>query len=131
MAGLVCWNCGTDLKDVDLPITRHSNCTACHEVLHCCRMCRHYAPSRPGECDHDEADPPVHKESANLCSYFKPRPRAFEDREGKRRQAAKSQLNALFGEDESTGQEEAGPVDSPSTEEDEIRAKLDDLFSDD
>lgn len=131
MAKLVCWNCGTDLKDVARPITRHSNCPECYEVLHCCRMCRHYAPSLPGDCNHDEADPPVHKESPNLCNYFKPRFGAFEDAEGRRKDAAKSQFAALFGEDGDDGDVPEGEIDPKPAEEDEIRSKLDSLFSDD
>jgi hypothetical protein len=127
MTELVCWNCGTDLDDVPRPISRHANCPRCYEVLHCCRMCRHHVASIPGECDHDEADPPVHKESANFCSYFKPRFRAFEEKEARRKDGAKSRADALFGED--AERDHPGPAD-PSSDEDEIRSRLDDLFDD-
>lgn len=131
MARLVCWNCGTDLKNVPRPISRHSNCPECYEVLHCCRMCRHYAPSIQGECDHDEADPPVRKESPNLCSYFKPRFGAFKDEEGKRKSAAKSRFAALFDEENESGGPSTADDPVEPEKEDEIRAKLNELFSDD
>lgn len=130
---LVCWNCGADLEDIPRPISRHANCPDCYEVLHCCRMCRHYAPSRPGDCDHDRADPPVHKEGANFCDYYKPKFGAFEEEEGKRKSEAKSQFDALFGEDSGDAGEEddSREGDRKSSPDDEIRSKLDDLFRDD
>ena len=130
MAELVCWNCGTDLKGVPRPISRHVYCPECYEVLHCCRMCRHYAPSIQGECDHDEADPPVQKESPNFCSYFKPRFDAFEDKEGRRKQAARLKANSLFGDDEPGAKTDASDEMSRD-DQNEIRARLDVLFSDD
>jgi len=125
---LACWNCGASLKEIPRPISRHANCPKCYEVLHCCRMCRWYAPGRPGDCDHDRAEPPVEKENANFCEYFAPGTGTYESEEGMKKQAARSKFASLFGEDE---QEERGPEsDSSSNDQDGARSKLDDLFKD-
>lgn len=129
MGELVCWNCGASLKDIPRPISRHSNCPSCYEVLHCCRMCKWYAPGRPNDCDHDRADPPVEKESANFCDYFAPATGTYAEREGERKQHAKSKFAALFDED----QDEDTPADDTDGEDEEqntLRSKLDDLFKD-
>lgn len=119
---LVCWNCGASLAEVPRPISRHSNCPKCFEVLHCCRMCRRYAPGRPGDCDHDRTEPPVDKESANFCEYFLPAAGTYAAVEGARKDAAKSKLDALFGE--------GGGDASPDADQDDTKSRLDDLFDD-
>ncbi len=124
MAELQCWNCGASLDALPRPITRHMNCPACSEDLHCCRLCRHYAPSAAhyGSCDEERAEPPVYKESANFCDYFRPTTAAFREQNAARRDAAQASLDALF--DPSPEQGDAAPPD----EADEARRKLDDLF---
>lgn len=118
---LVCWNCGTSLEEIPRPISRHANCPKCYEVLHCCRMCRFYAPGRPGDCDHDRAEPPVEKENANFCEYFAPSFNTWVSAEGQRKEAARSKFDALFGGDD---------VDGGALDPDDPRSKLDDLFDD-
>lgn len=127
---LVCWNCGESLDKVPRPITRHMYCPDCHEVLHCCRMCKWYAPGRPSDCDHDRADPPVEKESANFCEYFVPRPRAYKPADGERQDVAKSKLSSLF--DDEPGDTDLGPDDEQlfPQEKDDVQSRLDDLFDD-
>lgn len=124
MASLVCWNCGASLDGIPLPISRHANCESCFEVLHCCRMCRHYRPDARPDCDHERADPPVEKESANFCEYFKPANR-FSAESATRAGTAKSDLDALFGED-SAGSD----IDEVETDPDDPLNKLNDLFDD-
>ncbi len=123
---LVCWNCGKSLSDIPLPVSRHANCSACFEVLHCCRMCRHYAPDKRPYCSHERADPPIEKETANFCDYFKPANR-FSGKVAERSGRAKSELDSLFGD---TGD----VLDTASNEVDvdvpEPLNKLDDLFDD-
>lgn len=121
---LVCWNCGASLADIPRPISRHADCPKCHEVLHCCRMCRWYSPGRPVNCDHDRAEPPVEKEIANFCEFFSPTFGSFVASEAERKGAARSKFDALFGDGESE--------DQPAAEEgkDDLRSKLDDLFDD-
>lgn len=122
---LKCWNCGASLAGMPLPISRHANCEKCFEVLHCCRMCRHYREEAHGACDHDRADPPVVKESANFCDYFKPANK-FDAGDRRKATSAKLDLEALFG-NEADAKEEM-PDD---TETDEKKKNpLDDLFGD-
>ena len=129
MAGLLCWNCGASLDDVPRPISRHATCAKCFEVLHCCRMCRWFAPGRPQDCDHDRAEPPVEKASANFCEFFSPSTRAFDADDASERSAARSRADALFGDDAGDSGEPDG--DAPLRGgDDNLKSKLDDLFDD-
>lgn len=124
---LLCWNCGTSLENVPRPIARHVNCPTCYEFLRCCRMCQHYAPSRPAECDDDRTDPPVIKESANFCEYFSPAFDRYEPVQADRKKGADSQLAALFDKEA----EQDRPNDLTPSGQDDVRSKLDALFEDD
>ena len=134
MAKLRCWNCGASIDEVPLPISRHATCSACFNELHCCRLCRHFEPQRTGaQCAEDRADPPVIKESANFCDWFRPDASAFSGERANRADAAKDRLQALFGsEDASEGDASVADDDveseAPKSKEDEARARLDDLF---
>jgi hypothetical protein len=136
-AELRCWNCGADLSGVPRPISRHEQCPDCFEALHCCRFCRHYRTDVTGSCDEDRADPPVIKENANFCDWFRPDASAFSDDRPGRADAAKDRLQALFGSgdaEDGADQEQSEACDAeaespkPQSKEDEARAKLDDLF---
>lgn len=135
-AELRCWNCGADLDAVPRPISRHEQCPACFEALHCCRFCRHFRTDVTGACDEDRADPPVIKENANFCDWFRPDAGAFSGERSSRADTARDQLQALFGseaadadaEDKTDAAEEDAASDAPASKEDEARAKLDDLF---
>ena len=128
MAEIVCWNCGASLAEIPRPISRHANCPACFEDLHCCRLCRHYAPAVTGQCEDDRTDPPVHKETANFCDYFRPVFGAYRARTGAQRDVARARLDAIFGEGAAGAAGEGeGSAAGPSKEE-EARAKLDALF---
>lgn len=94
------------------------NCPACFEDLHCCRLCRHYRPNVAIPCDEDRAEPPVHKEGANFCEFFRPSADAFEPALTSKHAAARSRLDALFSR-ESEG---------PGSDADDAKRKLDDLF---
>ena len=96
---LECWNCGESIADIPLPISRHANCSACYEMLHNCRMCEYFHPGGTGECDEERADPPVIKESANFCEFFKPVPGRFQPSGQKQQQSAEASLNSLFGDE--------------------------------
>ena len=96
-AELRCWNCGADLDAVPRPISRHEQCPACFEALHCCRFCRHYRKDVTGGCDEDRAEPPVVKENANFCDWFHPDASAFSGARCNRADADKDKLQALFG----------------------------------
>ena len=128
MAEIVCWNCGASLAEIPRPISRHANCPACFEDLHCCRLCRHYAPGITGQCEDDRTDPPIHKETANFCDFFRPVFGAYRARTGTKRDAARARLDALFETPESPPDEDRAGAPDVSSKEEEARAKLDALF---
>lgn len=106
---LNCWNCGHGLDAIPRPISRHANCPKCYAELHCCRLCAHFAPQRPGQCDDERTDPPVKKDTANFCDYFRPTSVASAGALDKDA-TARSKLDALFGKQAS--------ADSPATTND-------------
>lgn len=129
---LVCWKCGASLDDVPRPITRHSNCPSCYAELHCCVMCKRYDTRYTSKCSDERADPPVHKDSANFCEFFSPKPGAFDaggDRASKR---ARGELKTLFGEEDDGGnaphEDRAGQDDTTPSEEEKARRELEKLF---
>ena len=122
---LNCWNCGKALADVPLPISRHADCASCFEVLRCCRMCQHYRDLDHTKCAEDRADPPVIKENANFCEFFRPDRNAFNPNITQASGAAKSRLDALFG-----GDTEVEPADEWPENNVPKRSALDDLFDD-
>jgi hypothetical protein len=136
---LNCWNCGQSLADVPRPISRHEQCGQCFEALHCCRLCRHYRPDLAGDCDEERADPPVVKENANFCDWFRPRGGAFSGTRRGKSTAAREELDGLFGalptgaSGEPVADDQSPSADSsPELSKDEqARARLDDLFSKD
>lgn len=144
MSAIVCWNCGASLDDVPRPISRHNQCAACFNDLHCCRLCRHYDESNATTCHEDRADPPLQKENANFCEFFSPKAGAFVAKAQHRSNSAQRELDALFGHSEQDQGEQArqasndnsnvppspSPSPSPSTDDDaDPRKKLDDLFN--
>ena len=129
MTGVVCWNCGCSLDNIPRPISRHANCPECFEDLHCCRLCIHFAPRLTGQCDDDRADPPVQKENANFCDFFRPLSGAYDNARGSRKDAARQRLDALFGGE--SGETPAEDAPAASSREDSARAKLEALFKND
>ena len=131
MATLECWSCGASLDELPRPITRHMNCPECFEDLHCCRMCRNYAPDASITCTDERADPPVNKENANFCDYFRPT-NAYRTGSRERQADAKARLDALFGASEATADEsESGNDDTPAPDDDkqsDAKRRLEDLF---
>ena len=127
---LNCWNCGKALADVPLPISRHAHCASCFEVLRCCRMCQHYRDLDHTKCAEDRADPPVIKENANFCEFFRPDRNAFNPNITQASGAAKSRLDALFGDALSGGDTEVEPADDMPENNVPKRSALDDLFDD-
>ena len=122
---LNCWNCGETLADVPLPISRHAHCASCFEVLRCCRMCQHYRDLDHTKCAEDRADPPVIKENANFCEFFRPDRNAFNPNITQASGAAKSRLDALSG-----GDKEVELADDMPENNGPKRSALDDLFDD-
>ena len=133
MTELRCWNCGVPLTDIPTPISRQANCPACFNELHCCRLCTHFDSfNAADQCDEDRADPPVIKDGANFCEWFNPNPNAFPaqigTQTGAKGNAARAQLDALF-DNQPGHQATESPESAPLSREDEVRAKLDRLFS--
>ena len=55
-----------------------------------------YAPGRPSDCNHERADPPVIKESANFCDFFKPDRNAYDPKTEPSQSSAAADFDALF-----------------------------------
>jgi len=135
MAGrVVCWSCGSPLDGVPRPIRRHTLCPECRADLHVCRMCVHFDRHLIGQCAHDRADKVLDKTQANYCTYYSPRPNAYEASGAAAEDASLGELERLFGlaggpvpEEKS----EAPPVasrESPQAVRDKARAELERLF---
>ena len=130
MAELECWNCGTSLDDLPRPITRHNNCSECFESLHCCRLCRRYRPRDTITCTDDRADPPINKENANFCDFFRPASGTYDSVIGIKDAGARAGLKDLFGGEENSEHD----LDSSEITVDpdaEAKAKLEALFRQD
>ena len=108
MSDLTCWNCGASLAAIPRPISRQANCLTCHAELHACRLCRHYAPRHPAQCNEDRAEPPTRKDVANFCEWFEPTSVA-DARVLDRNAAAKANLDALFAAREAAAPQADAP----------------------
>lgn len=135
MTDLRCWDCGESLAGLPRPITRHMNCPACFEDLHCCRMCRHFTDNATAPCADERAEPPVNKEGANFCDFFRPAPHSYRVGRRERKFQAKSHLDALFGRpgqpatpDDAAADSDGAALDPIAAAEEEARRKLDALF---
>jgi len=115
---LVCWKCGASLADYTLPLRRLEECRACGAELHVCKLCRFYDTSKAKHCQEPIAEEVKDKERANFCDYFTPRPDAFSTVADTAAQAARAELDALFG----------GNPAGPANAEDAARHQLEDLF---
>ena len=82
------------------------------------------------QCFEDRADPPLQKENANFCDFFAPAAAAFEAKTTTKSDAARNELDALFGqqEDAAAEPEEADCTEKELSKEEQARKKLDDLF---
>jgi hypothetical protein len=110
--GLSCWKCGSPLH-VPLPIGRRDDCPSCHADLHVCRQCAFYDLHAAKSCREPMADETSDKERGNFCDYFRATPRGVPD--GSAADAAKAQLDALFGGKPAGGKPIAGKPISGTT----------------
>ena len=111
MARLKCWHCGKALVGINLPIKHFDLCPTCREELHCCSMCRSYAPELGGSrCRKEEADYVTNKRRANYCHYFQASSHAFKGAAAGDN-LHRNALDALFGggEDEDAPSETTAP----------------------
>lgn len=101
MKNFNCWNCGNDLADEPMPVSRHANCSQCFTELHCCKLCAHYDTQVLDDCaEADRADVPKNKEGANFCEYFQPQSGVFSSEVKSKADSARSKLDDLFGNDD-------------------------------
>ncbi len=105
------------------------NCPKCFVDLHCCRMCSKYAPNATITCNDERAEPPVNKENANFCDYYRPT-NAYRRGSVERQDAAKARLDSLFGTpaEDSEDPEADSVKDQEDDKESQARRRLDDLF---
>ena len=136
MTDAICWNCSKPLPELPLPLSRHEYCPHCAEPVHCCRMCRHYAPGIADQCREDRADPPTDRTAANFCDFFSLAPGSASATEGTGGAAdrdAWARLDALFGGsagEQGAGGPDAGDDSDHDGREAAARARLDALFGD-
>ena len=130
---LICWKCGVSLDALPLPLGRLSECPSCNAYLHVCRMCEFYDRSVSRSCREPVAEEVAEKERANFCGYFRAKPNAFNPGNEAATQAARAELEALFGKQ---GRSETTPLngelkahrEKKQSEADRARNKLDRLF---
>lgn len=120
---LACYRCGASLEALTLPLARLDMCPGCDVELHVCRMCVNYSPSAPDGCIEEDAPEVRNKTTANFCDYFSPNPSAFDGRELRAEDRARTELDALFG---NAG--EASKDSGQSSETDEILDQAEALF---
>ncbi|MCE2461894.1 MAG: hypothetical protein J4F38_14110 [Pseudomonadales bacterium] len=79
----------------------------------------------------ERTDPPVNKENANFCDYFRPT-NAYRIGSRERQAGAKAKLDVLFGGEGLAGEEaksaDSGAVDPADDKQAEAKRRLDDLF---
>ena len=123
---MLCWKCGSALKNLLLPFSRYEECSVCKADLHACRACKHYDPNIADACREDRADFTLDKDKANFCDYFKVNTKAYQPQDSSEARAARAKLALLFGEDlpEQAGSED----DSPQSEAERALAELKQLF---
>lgn len=105
-----CWKCGSHLTDIFLPLPRLAECPSCRAQLHVCRMCVYFDPAVSQQCREPIADHVADKTRANYCGYFQINPNAFTPASGQA-EASRSELESLFGDDDSADQAPRNPLD--------------------
>lgn len=95
-------------------------------------MCKSYDTRYTNKCNDERADPPIYKDTANFCEFFKPLPNAFDPGQDQASKKAQAELQAMFGEDgtpEEVHEETANDSDdAPMSEEEKARQELEKLF---
>jgi hypothetical protein len=92
-----CWKCGASQAHLSLPFGRIERCSQCGADLHACKLCQEYDTRVAHQCREPTAEEVRNKESANFCDHYKPRPGAFQPGAATAADAAKSELEKLFG----------------------------------
>ena len=133
---LNCWKCGHTLEDMSTPLRRRDECPACGTDLHVCRMCEFYDTSVAKSCREPVAEEVTDKERANFCDYFRGRAGVQAAGGVAEAEAARVELDALFGIDSEAGDAPEGAeaedlMARKRAEADEARKQLDALFGKD
>lgn len=123
---LECYRCGTSLAALTLPLRRLEQCPNCEVELHVCRMCIHYAPARPKQCDEDDAEEVTNKTVANFCDFYGPATGRLDPSMLSAHERAGAELDALF---ETPGAAVADP--GSHTEADDALVHAESLFKKD
>ncbi|MFN2339283.1 MAG: hypothetical protein ABR544_09965 [Gammaproteobacteria bacterium] len=96
-SSLVCWKCGASIEEWPLPLSRLAECDACHAELHVCRQCLYFDTGKASQCREPVAEEVQDKTRANFCGYFQLRPDAYQSADDRAAEAARAELEALFG----------------------------------
>ena len=120
---LLCWNCGSALDSIPVPVNRLAYCPKCRADLRVCRMCREFDKKLADQCRAELDDVPHEKERANFCDHFSPSPNAYVMADDSQARAARAELDALFGLES----DDAGPAAGES-KADAARRELEALF---
>ncbi len=94
---LVCWNCGTSLAQLSLPLRRLDECPKCRAELHVCKLCVDYDTRVAKHCREPTAEEVRDKTKANFCDFYKPREGAYTAPNTSAVDKAKAELEKLFG----------------------------------
>jgi hypothetical protein len=92
-----CWKCGSSLSALALPFGREERCKSCGSDLHVCRLCRQFDPRQYQQCKEPTVEEVRNKERANFCDHFVPKEGAWTGSTGTGQDAARSELDKLFG----------------------------------
>jgi hypothetical protein len=92
-----CWKCGASLAHLALPFGRQERCKACGADLHVCKLCTEYDPQVTHQCREPTIEEVRDKERANFCGYYTPVAGAFKGAGNTAADAARSELEKLFG----------------------------------
>lgn len=118
-----------------MPLRRRDECPACGTDLHVCRMCEFYDTSVAKSCREPVAEEVNDKERANFCDYFRGLPGVHAAGGSDQADAARAQLDALFGAEgdakDPPATDAQGLMDRKRAEADEARKRLGELFGDD
>ena len=114
---LRCWNCGTNLSTLSLPLGREDKCPDCSNYLNVCRMCSNFDIQVTDACREDDAEEVREKSRPNFCDYFKPSASAFDPLRAEASASSVAELERLFDTAGATSEENtstaAAGEDSP------------------
>lgn len=117
---MVCWKCGASIADLPMPLARHAECHGCGAQLHVCKLCKFYDKTQSNQCQEPIAEAVYEKEKANFCELFQIKADAFREKDTTAAEAAKSELDALFGGNAASN--------LPSNDPDSAKSDLEKLF---